>query len=564
MNLNNSTSIQRKTNWRPLLFELFVALSLFAAYFFLVRNFFAYGNPMSGNVFMAGSEKLYRLDQPIMGEHWNGRLSGLLLSGALMDYSLNENGAGEAQIGRLSNVFGLYHACWLLMLFVVIIFALRQSLFINLGIFAGLMYDFSPTSGPYFYPWDMPAMLFFTLAVLLFERRQMWLMALAICVGAFFKETVLVCALLYLFASQWKPKKRILVLAGIVAVFVLGKKLMMSRLDIDAPMLSISNALSLHGAFSPVTLFGNLIDNFKALFSPSFNSVLFVNAGTLIAVLALCWQKRFLPYMTVIVAFLAGLFVIAQPPGVREVRDFIEILPLSLVLLSVLWAEYSKANPADGPPAESTGVWPVRETFPMLFPIVIAAAALSTSIAAWQYYIIYEDLQPANQAQSPLGKYVYQSGKPVSLEAVSEWFQNGYVDSRLKLAIISQRDHRDADAIAQYQSVLAVDTNSLYALNNLATLLATDSDARLRDGGRAMQLAERACQLSQNNEPALLYTLAAAYAEAGRFNDAVTTAQKARALALVQGQTEMAKDNDPLLDLYKSGHAFHQQPAATP
>jgi hypothetical protein len=52
-----------------LFFELFVALSLCVAYFFLVRNYFAYGNPMSSNVFTAGSEKLYRLNQPTMGEH---------------------------------------------------------------------------------------------------------------------------------------------------------------------------------------------------------------------------------------------------------------------------------------------------------------------------------------------------------------------------------------------------------------------------------------------------------------------------------------------------------------
>src|SRR5580704_16704688 len=98
-----------RTSWRPLLLELFVAFSLFVAYFFMVKNFFAFGNPMSANVFMSGSEQLYRLDQPIMGQHWNGRLSGLMLSGALMDYSWKENGADAAQIERLANVFGLYN-----------------------------------------------------------------------------------------------------------------------------------------------------------------------------------------------------------------------------------------------------------------------------------------------------------------------------------------------------------------------------------------------------------------------------------------------------------------------
>ena len=560
MNLSDQAGLPRRTNWRPLLFELFVAISLFVAYFFLVRNFFAYGNPMSSNVFMAGSEKLYRLDQTFIAHDWKGRVSGLLLTGALMDFSLDENSSNQAQMNRLTNVFGLYHACWLLLLFVCIIFALRYSLFINLGIFAGLMYDFSPTSGPYFYPWDMPAMLFFTLAVLFFERRKMWWMAAIICIGCFFKETVLVCALLFFFANHWNWKKRVLTFIGIAAVYLLGKKLLLSQLHVEAPMGALNEALPFRGSLNPGTLLDTFSQNIKAIFSPTLNSILFVNAGTLLAVLVLGWQKRFLPYMTVILAFILGLLFVNRPPGMREIRVFMEILPLSLILLSVLWMEYNQSRPAGGPPAAGSSVWPVRETFPFLLPIVAVFVGLFTSIAAIQYYIIYEDLQPANQAQSQLGKYIYKGGKTASLETAREVFQNGYADAELKLAIIAQSEHHDSDAIEQYQHVLDVDTNSIYALNNLATLLATDSDARLRDGNRAVQLAERACQLTQYHEPALIYTLAAAYAEAGRFNDAVTTAEKARVIALEQGQKDMVDQNEPLVELYKSGRAYHEQP----
>ena len=105
-----------------------------------------------------------------------------------------------------------------------------------------------------------------------------------------------------------------------------------------------------------------------------------------------------------------------------------------------------------------------------------------------------------------------------------------------------------------------MDTNSLYAMNNLATLLATDSDAQLRDGNRAVILARRACELTHYHEPALVYTLAAAYAEAGRFTDAIAAADQARALALARGETGMVQGNEPLVNLYKSGHPFHQPP----
>jgi hypothetical protein len=562
-------AFRRKSSstWPLLSFELFVAVSLCVAYFFLVRNYFAYGDPMSSNVFMAGSEKLYRLDQPIMGLHWDSRLSGLLMSGALVDFSLKEHAANEAQIERLTNVFGLYHTLWLLLLFLAVILALRHSLFINFGIFAGMMYHFSPASGPYFYPWDMPATLFFTLAVLFFERRQMFLMAAAICAGCFFKETVLVCALLTLFAGHWKLGKRILVFAGIVAVYVLGRKLLTSQLQLQVAALSMGDAVNLHGVFSPASLMDNLVGNLKVLFSPTLNSVIFANAGTLAAVLVLGWRRRFLPYMTVIVAFLAGLTLLPlKPPGISEVRVFMQILPLSLILLSERWLEYAGDGPAGERSVGSGSAWAVRRTFPLLVPMTLLLIVLSTAVVAWRYYVIFEDLQPGHRAQSELGKFVVKSGheRPANLEAVSEWFQNGYAEAELKLGLIAQANHLDADAINHYQRVLTLDTNSVFALNNLALLLATDSDPRLRDGNAAVDLAGRACQLTQFKEAVPIYTLAAAYAEAGRFTDAVATAQKASAVALANGQKEIVEVNALLLELYQSGRAYHQAAGPAP
>jgi lipopolysaccharide biosynthesis regulator YciM len=100
-------------------------------------------------------------------------------------------------------------------------------------------------------------------------------------------------------------------------------------------------------------------------------------------------------------------------------------------------------------------------------------------------------------------------------------------------------------------------------LNNLAWALATSPDASKRDGKRAVQLAERACDLTQYQQPIMVGTLAAAYAEAGRFDDAVATAQKARDIALALGQKDIAGNNQHLLELYKSGRAFHEAaPAA--
>ncbi|MSU59234.1 MAG: hypothetical protein EXS35_13885 [Pedosphaera sp.] len=96
------------------------------------------------------------------------------------------------------------------------------------------------------------------------------------------------------------------------------------------------------------------------------------------------------------------------------------------------------------------------------------------------------------------------------------------------------------------------------ALNNLAWLLASHSDAKLRDGAEAVRLATRAAELTGRKQPVVLGTLAAAFAETGQFKQAIETAEAARNLAAVAGQTEVVESNERLLKLYRAGKAAHQ------
>jgi len=131
-------------------------------------------------------------------------------------------------------------------------------------------------------------------------------------------------------------------------------------------------------------------------------------------------------------------------------------------------------------------------------------------------------------------------------------------DAELDLAMVLADNRQVADAISHYRRSLELAPDSVTALNNLSWLLATTSNPRLRDGGEAVRLAEHACQLTRYRKPFLVGTLAAAYAEAERFNDAVTTAQKAHDLALAQGQNGIAARNKELMALYQTGRAYHQ------
>jgi protein O-mannosyl-transferase len=118
---------------------------------------------------------------------------------------------------------------------------------------------------------------------------------------------------------------------------------------------------------------------------------------------------------------------------------------------------------------------------------------------------------------------------------------------------------RRAEALTAYQNILAINPENTSALNDLAWLRATAPEAQLRLGEQAVELAERACRLTHYREPQLIGTLAAAYAEAGRFGDATKSAEQARDLATASGKKQLADKNQELLELYRAGKAYRAQ-----
>jgi protein O-mannosyl-transferase len=128
---------------------------------------------------------------------------------------------------------------------------------------------------------------------------------------------------------------------------------------------------------------------------------------------------------------------------------------------------------------------------------------------------------------------------------------------RLALALLLQ--NKVEEAIHHYQEAIRLKPDWPEPLNDLAWLFATYPRAELRSGPQAVQLAERACKLADSKEARFLGTLDAAYAEAGRFPEAITTAEQAKNLALATGDKTIADLADERLKLYRSGLPFHQQ-----
>jgi hypothetical protein len=121
---------------------------------------------------------------------------------------------------------------------------------------------------------------------------------------------------------------------------------------------------------------------------------------------------------------------------------------------------------------------------------------------------------------------------------------------------MSQQDI--ATAIMGFREAVKRDPASSVALNNLACLLATAPDAALRDGAEAVKCAEQACTLTGYSNAATVTTLAAAYAEAGRFADAVAAAEKSCKLAAANADPVLLQRNMELLELYRRKQPFHQ------
>ncbi len=102
------------------------------------------------------------------------------------------------------------------------------------------------------------------------------------------------------------------------------------------------------------------------------------------------------------------------------------------------------------------------------------------------------------------------------------------------LGVISAAGGRFDEALAHYQQARKIQPDDIYAHYHLAWLRATCPKASLRNGAEAIEYAERANQLCGGGQPNVLDALAAAYAEAGRFPEALTAARKALDLAVQQ------------------------------
>src|SRR5438874_5798295 len=119
---------------------------------------------------------------------------------------------------------------------------------------------------------------------------------------------------------------------------------------------------------------------------------------------------------------------------------------------------------------------------------------------------------------------------------------------------------RDPDGLQRLRDIAANAPDSPRMLDELAWLLATYPDSKSRDGTEAVRLAKHACELTEHKIPALLDTLAAAYAEAGDFPQAISAAEEALGHARSSGDNAAAKLSESILASLRENLPYRQEP----
>ncbi len=188
--------------------------------------------------------------------------------------------------------------------------------------------------------------------------------------------------------------------------------------------------------------------------------------------------------------------------------------------------------------------------------ILLELGEVDDAVRHTQIYLTSRPRDPQARRNLAFG-YLRQGRSEEALEILRGFLTENAHDfeAHKNMALAYLQLHRPADAVGHLDRVVRWNPNDLAVANALAWQLATSFDPKVRDGRRAVGLAERLARGTGRRDAGFLDTLAAAYAEAGRFDDAVAVATEARALAPPDA---LGRELEQRLALYRAGRPFHQ------
>ena len=147
------------------------------------------------------------------------------------------------------------------------------------------------------------------------------------------------------------------------------------------------------------------------------------------------------------------------------------------------------------------------------------------------------------QGHLALGHALMRAGRLADAIAqfkIAVQLQPGHAHARNSLATAFAAKQEWGEAIRCWRETLEIDPNNVAAQSGLAWTLATAPDPTLRNGAEALAISQRLSQTTEASNPMILRFLAAAYAEAGRFPEAIETTERGIALATSQYRSDLA------------------------
>ncbi|MBB5033879.1 tetratricopeptide repeat protein [Prosthecobacter vanneervenii] len=195
-----------------------------------------------------------------------------------------------------------------------------------------------------------------------------------------------------------------------------------------------------------------------------------------------------------------------------------------------------------------------------LYGLGVALSRTGHVKEAVQQYQLAVQSEPARaDARINLGNLLLQLGDVTAavdhLERAVE-LAPGELLSHNSLGNAYLQARKISEAVQQFELALKSSPDNWVVLNNLAWILATSQQASVRDGVRAVSLARQSSKAAGEENPFVLRTLAAAYAEAGQFDEALQSAASARRMAQVLGNTSLAEAIQAAMQLYQAKTPF--------
>jgi len=283
--------------------------------------------------------------------------------------------------------------------------------------------------------------------------------------------------------------------------------------------------------------------------------------------LAALWQLRRRPYLAVGWLWYAGMLfpvIGLVQVGHHAMADRYTYLPLIGLFVLLVWGV-----------TELLAWWRCRKIVTALAIAAVVIGCAATTCWQARFWRTTDSLfKRALAVTSDNYKAHYCLGYDLAnrrlLDPASAHFSEvlrikpDHAEAHYSLGLCHALTGKTGRALFHYQEALRIKPDYAKALNNLAWLRATCPDQAFRNGAEAVLLAERAARLSERKTSrggdavAALDTLAAAYAEAGRFREAVSTAEKAEQAALAAGGREMAREIRSRIELYRAGQPYRE------